>query len=409
MRILILTQWCTPEKAFKSVPFARELVKLGHKVYVLTGFPNYPVGRLYPGYKIRPWAYEEIDSIPVHRVALYPSHDRSPIKRILNYTSFAFSASTFGPFLIPKVDVAYVFHPPATIGLPATIFKLLRGIPFVIDIQDLWPDTLTVTGMFNNKVGLAMVGRFCRFVYSQAARIVVLSPGFKERLSARGVPPDKIEVIYNWCDESSLSEADYDKKLARELGLTDRFNVLFAGNMGLGQALDAVLDSAKILQDSVPKIQFVFIGSGLCEPFLKERAQKMNLRNVRFLPRRQISEIPPVFALADVLLVHLKDDPLFRITIPGKTQVHLHVGKPILIGVRGDATDLVLRAGAGISCTPEDSDSIANAVVKMYKMPREKLDEMGRNGRRFYDRELAREIGVKKFVAIFSDVVKKSF
>ena len=407
MRILILTQWFQPESFFKGLPFAKELVKRGHEVHVLTGFPNYPGGRLYPGYKVKLWDYEEMDGIPVYRVVLYPSHDNSAIGRILNYISFAMSASLIGLFLIPKVDVVYVYHPPATIGLPAIIFKLLRGIPFVYDIQDLWPDTLQITGMFNNRLGLQIVHKWCYFIYKQAARIVVLSPGFKEKLRERGVPRDKIEVIYNWTTEEDVLDNRPDECLAQELGLAGRFNVVFAGNMGLGQDLDAVLDAAGILLVQGPNVQFVFLGGGVDEPRLKERVKKMNLLNVIFLPRRLATDMSPIYAIADVLLVHLKDHPLFRITIPGKIQAYLHFGKPIIIGVRGDAADLVQQAGAGITCEPENPKSIADAVAKMSQMPLEKLDEMGKNGRRFYERELSLNVGVSRFDKLFREVVSK--
>lgn len=402
----MLTQWFNPEPTFKGLSFAKELIRLGHEVEVLTGFPNYPGGKVYDGYRIRPMQHETLEGVSVLRVPLYPSHDTSSIGRIANYGSFAFSAATIGSLLTKPADVMYVYHPPATVGLPASIIHLLRRIPFVYDIQDLWPDTLAATGMLNNKLVLSMVDKWCGFVYNQASRIVVLSPGFKEALCARGVPSDKVEVIYNWCDENQIQTAGRDEDLARKLGLAGRFNIVFAGTMGKAQALDAVLDAAGLLKDRYPVIQFVLVGGGVEVERLQQKAKKMQLANVLFLPRRPVSEIGQILNLADVLLVHLKDDPLFKITIPSKMQAYMAAGRPILVGVRGDAADLVECAKAGISCAPENPISIAESVEQLFAMLRTQLEAMGNNGREYYERELSLRVGVRRFEEIFKSVAR---
>ena len=406
MRILILSQWFYPEPNFKGLPFAKELRKLGHEVEVLTGFPNYPGGKLYNGYKIKFFQREIIDGVPILRVPLYPSHDNSAIKRIENYMSFALSASFMGVFGVRRPDVIYVYHPPATIGLPALFLHLLRQAPFIYDIQDLWPDTLAATGTVENRTALWMVDKWCRFIYRQAAKIVVLSPGFKEMLIKRGVPRHKIEVIYNWCEDSKIQSKGRNDALARELGMTGRFNVVFAGTMGKAQALDAVLEAACLLRDKLPKIQFVFVGGGIDVDRLKKKVIENGLRNVLFLPRRPPSEIGDILSLADVLLVHLKDDPLFKITIPGKTQAYMAAGRAILMAVKGDCAELVKKAKAGLICEPENPQDIVRAVARFYKMSNKELNLMGSNGRRFYEQKLAISIGAARFEEIFKSVVK---
>jgi glycosyltransferase involved in cell wall biosynthesis len=401
----MLTQWFDPEPTFKGLLLAKELAKRGHAVEVLTGFPNYPGGKIYAGYKIKLFQREMMDGIPIFRVPLYPSHDNNSINRIANYTSFALSASIIGIFGVKRPDVIYVYHPPATIGLPALFLHLLRCTPFVYDIQDLWPDTLEATGMLANRTVLWLVDRWCRFIYSQAGKIVVLSPGFREMLSRRDVPEHKIEVIYNWCDENHLQVRVRNEDLARELGMGERFNVVFAGTMGKAQALDAVLEAACLLRDRLPNVQFVFVGGGIDVDRLKGKAIEQGLSNVLFLSRRSPSEIGNILNLADVLLVHLRDDPLFRITIPGKTQAYMAIGRPILMGVRGDAAALVEKAGAGLTCAPEDPQNIADAVERFYNMSREKLDLMGHNGKIFYEHELSLSIGARRFEEIFQSVV----
>jgi colanic acid biosynthesis glycosyl transferase WcaI len=390
-----------------GLPFAKELVKLGHEVQALTGFPNYPRGKLYTGYRIKLFQREIMDGITVLRVPLYPSHDSSGIKRFFTYISFALSAAIIGTWTIKRPDVVYVHLSPVTTCIPACVIRLLRGTRLVYNIQDLWPDSLSASGMFQNRFGLWLVDRCCRMFYRAASRIVVLSPGFKEELCKRGVPGDRIEVIYNWCDDSNIYSISKDPALANELGLVGRFNIIFAGNMGKMQALGAVLEAAEIVQPRCPHVQFVFIGGGTEVDNLKRRAKDMRLKNVLFLERRPVYQIGSILSLADVLLVHLKDVPLFRITIPSKTQAYLAAGKPILMGVRGNAADLVTKAGAGLLCEPENPRSIAQMVLKLQAMPEVELAAMGENGKRFYEQELSLRVGVKRFEAVFRSVEKR--
>lgn len=404
MRILILSQWFDPEPTFKGLAFAKELVKLGHQVEVLTGFPNYPGGKIYPGYRIKLLQRETIDGISIIRVPLYPSHDSSSLRRIINYISFALFAAVWGTLLVQRADVMYVYHPPATVGFTASVISMVRGIPFVYDIQDLWPDTLAATGMLKNPNILKLVDKGCTFIYRHAAKIVVLSPGFKEMLVTRGVSAKKVEVIYNWCDEVNIQKR-YNSKLNEIQCLTGKFNIVFAGTMGKAQALDAILDTAKIINCSQPKVQFVFVGGGIEVEKLKQRTVSIGLSNVLFLPRIPMEDIGCLLKQVDVLLVHLRDDPLFKITVPSKTQAYMAAGRPILMAVRGDAANLVEIANAGLTCIPEDPSSIAAAVEKLSRMERQELDDMGQRGRNFYETELSLAVGTSKFETIFNSLV----
>ena len=408
MRILFITFYFQPEPNLPMcLPLARELTKLGHDVEVITGFPNYPGGKIYEGYRTKLAFRETLEGVPIVRIPLYPSHDRSAFRRVASYMSFAFTASTLGLVLAKPADAAFVYQGPITLGLPSLLFKVLRSVPFVFNIQDLWPDTLPATGMFHSKLGLKLVDVWCNFVYKYASKIVVISPGFKQKLCERGVPNDKVEVIYNWCDDTLIHPADPSPKLRKKLGLENRFNIVFAGNMGKAQALHAILEAANIVACDCPRVQFVFVGSGIEEDFLKQKAADMGLNNVLFIERQPMSEIGKILSLADVLVVHLKDEPLFRITVPGKTQAYLAVGRPILIGVKGNAADLVTEAKAGLACAPENPDSIAEVVRKFAAMSKDQLDAMGASGRRFYEQEISLAVGTRKFEKIFEAVAKK--
>jgi glycosyltransferase involved in cell wall biosynthesis len=397
LRILLLSQWFDPERFFKGLVFAKELQRRGHEVEVLTGFPNYPGGKLYPGYRVRPWQREVMGGVLVTRVALYPSHDRSAWKRILNYLSFAASAGLLGPWLVRRPDVIYVYHPPLTVGVAAMALSLLLRAPFVYDVQDLWPDTLAATGMVRWGVALRVVDWWSRLVYRRAARIAVLSPGFKWALVRRGVPEEKIEVIYNWSDEEVLRGSEGGGSSRAELGMGPGFVVLFAGTMGMAQGLDTVLGAAQLCVERGIPVEFVMAGGGVERERLEAKAAAMGLGNVRFVGRIPAERIGGYLAAADALLVHLKDDPLFRITIPSKTQAYLAMGRPLLMGVAGDAGVLVKRAGAGIVFAPEDAGAMVNAIERLAGMDEAERAEMGATGRRFYDRELAMGVGVAQF------------
>lgn len=404
-RVLLLTQWFDPEPAFKGLVFARELVRQGFDVEVVTGFPNYPGGKVYAGYKIKLIQRDCIDGVQVTRLPLYPNHGQSAIKRVLNYASFAASALVYGLFMTKRADVMYAYHPPLTVGVAASLIRWVRGIPLVYDIQDMWPDTLRATGMLNNHRALSLVGRVCDWVYRRVDQLVVLSPGFKRLLVQRGVLESKIDVIYNWADESALKSPEGAVPAA--FPAADRFRVVFAGNMGKAQALDAVLDAAAVLQARGSRASLVMLGGGVEVSRLQARALEMKLGNVVFLPPVPMSEVGTVLAAADVLLVHLRKDPLFEITIPSKTQAYMAVGRPLLMAVNGDAADLVRQAKCGLTAESENPQALADAVDALAVMPADKLKTMGENASRFYREALGLQVGVAKFAAVFESLSRK--
>jgi len=379
LRILILTQWYPPEPALLLQELAQTLLARGHDVTVLTGFPNYPSGMLYPGYHVRLRQREVLAGVPVVRVPLYPEHSRSGAGRMLNYVSFALSSALLGPWLLKRPDVIFVYHPPLTIGLPATLLSRLWRVPFVYQIQDMWPETLHATGMLRNERLLNLVSSFAQFVYARASRIFVISPGFRRNLLDKGVPAEKVYVISNWAEFEDGSLGEGDCELATSLGLAGRFNVMFAGNMGEAQGLETVIEAAALLRD-LPEVQFVLVGDGVASPRLKQAVQEKNLPNVRFLGRYPQQTMPSLYALADVLLVHLKNEPLFEITIPHKVLTYLGAGKPILAAVAGDAASLVIEAGAGIACPPENPQALCDAVRCLYSMSIEERQTLGEHG-----------------------------
>lgn len=407
MKILILSQWYPPEPGLLQQELAQTLMAHGHLVTVLTGFPNFPSGQLYPGYRVKIWQKETIAGVSVVRVPLYPEHSRSRIKRVLNYLSFSLSASVLGGIIIARPDVMFVYHPPLTVGIPAYILSRLWRIPFVYQVQDMWPETLEATGMLNNTAILKAIGQFAKWLYKKAAAICVISPGFHDNLIKKGVPAGKIHVVSNWVDPEVYYVAELDNYLAEELKLSKRFNVMFAGVFGLAQGLEVVLQAAGLLHD-LPDIQFVLVGDGIVLPELKKMASDKGLSNVLFMGRYPQDRMPGLYALADVLLVHLKDDPLFRITIPHKTLTYLASGKPIIAAVAGDTAAVVLQANAGLACEPGDPAALADAVKILYQLEKEELKRMGFNGRQAAQNLYSREHLVGKIEAALHQVAGSS-
>lgn len=405
-RVLILTQWFDPEPTFKGLVFARELVRQGFEVEVVTGFPNYPGGKIYPGYRVKLVQREVIDGVEITRVPLYPSHGQSAVGRILNYVSFAASSLLYGVFRARKPDVIYAYHPPLTVGIAAVLIRMFRRVPVVYDIQDMWPDTLKATGMFSNEKALKVVSSVCSWVYARVDQIVVLSPGFKRLLIERGVPEVKVDVIYNWCAEDMISSPLAVKP--ENFPDASRFRILFAGNMGKAQALDSVVEAAVLLQKQAPGLMFVFLGAGLEVERLKNLVADKGLENICFLPGVSMLEVGAYLAHADALMVHLKKDPLFAVTIPSKTQAYMVAGKPVIMAVEGDAAELIRAADCGVISEPENPSSLAAAAVKLMDTSSIERERMAASGKDHYWQHLSLKVGAKRFGDHFHRLSKDS-
>jgi glycosyltransferase involved in cell wall biosynthesis len=400
---LTLSQWYVPEPGFKIHTLARDLLSRGHEVTSITGFPNYPQGKIYSGYRQRLWQWEQMDGVRVLRLPLYPEHSRSAVRRTLNYLSFAASASALAPVMCNSADVMWVYQPPLTVGIPAVWIKLLRRIPFIYEIQDMWPETLAATGMMTSNRGARLVSWLAQQIYRQATAITVISKGFKRNLMNKGVPADKIHVIPNWANEEIYRPVPRDEALAVAHQMNGRFNIVYGGNLGVAQAMGNVLEAAALLRD-VDQIQFVLIGGGVEAETLQRAARERGLDNIRFIAQQKEESMPQFFALADALLVHLKRDPLFEITIPSKTIAYLACGRPILCTVSGDAAEVVREADAGVICAPENPSALAQTVRELHAMTTERRERMGQAGRQAFLRNYTRGVLMDRYEALFEAV-----
>lgn len=398
MKILLVTQFFDPEPTFKGLLLARELHRRGHAVEVLTGFPNYPEGRIHEGWHQRPVDRREVDGVTVTRVPLWPSHDRSGLRRALTYGSFAASAS-IAALLVRRPDVVHVYHPPATTGLAALVLKHLRGVPFVLDVQDLWPDSLTSTGMLRGRAPVALASALVRRVTAAAEHVVTLSPGMTRLVAERSRRPEAVSTLLNWTYEDDIEQAGASEARAER---TSPFVATFAGNLGPAQGLDTLLDAAALLSDR-PDVRIRVVGDGIDAARLRRRAEEERLTAVEFVGRVPVGEVGQHLAASDALIVHLRDEPLFRVTVPSKTQAYLLAGRPIVMAVRGDAAELVERAGAGVVVPPEDAGALAEALLRLADLPPSAREAMGRAGRRWYDSELSLRRGVERLERVLEN------
>jgi len=348
---------------------------------------------------------EVLDGVPIIRLAHYPNHSASGWKRFTSYTSFSLMASMLGPSLVRRPDVVHVYQGPTTLCLPAMLFSAFFKAPYVLDVADIWPDSVNASGMLTFRGGAAVLDFWCNLTYRLAGKVIVPSEGHRTTLLKRGVRSDKIEVVYHWCDESKMLKEKSDTQAAYEFGMSGKFNIVFAGNMGKVQALDSVLIAANNLKNDLPHVQFVFVGDGVELDHLKEFASRLTIGNVIFIPRQPIERIGRILSAADALLIHLKDGPLSRIAIPQKTQAYMAVGRPIIMAVYGDSADLVRRAEAGLVCEPESPEAITNAVRALLQMTPQERQTFGSKGRSFYNQELSFAVGVRQMVSIFEDAI----
>ena len=392
MRILVVSQYFWPEN-FRINDLVAGLVEKGHEVTVLTGHPNYPAGRFFPGHGWFRRTRERYHGAEVIRVPLVPRGAGGGIHLTLNYISFAAFGCIFGPLRARgRYDVIFVFAPsPITVCLPAIIIKALRNIPLILWVQDLWPESLSATGAVKSPGILRWVGRMVGFIYGRCDLILVQSEAFfpaiaklwKQERNVRYFP-NSAESLYR----PIALEADADERRLMPQG----FRVVFAGNIGAAQDFPTILAAAEILRDRAD-IQWVIIGDGRRAPWVKDEVLRRGLQqNIHFLGYHPIETMPRFFQLADVLLVTLRADPIFSLTMPSKIQSYMACQRPIVAGLDGEGGRVVEESGAGFCVPAENPEALANAIVKIYSLSAVERVEMGRRARNYFDAHFDRSM-----------------
>lgn len=404
MRIAFITHWFDPEGGAAAGPgiIARALAERGHEIHVVTGYPIYPDGEVFDGYSLRLYSRELMDGMIVHRFPTYPSHDSTAFKRFANYCTYSIAGAIGAVAVTPRLDCAFVYSTPATAAFPGVTLRALRKVPFVVQIQDLWPQTVTASGMLGPRLSPyadRLLNPFCDLVYRSANRIAVTSPGMAELIAARGINRGKITVVPNWADEESFRPVSRDQRMASQLGLTAKTVVMYAGNFGVMQDLTSVIHAAEQLQD-LTDLQIALVGAGVMKRRLEQMVREKSLDNVVFVPPQPFDRMAEVLALGDAQLVTLKTETLFRSTTPSKLQANMAAGRPIIGAVAGDAAAVIEDSKAGFVATPGDATALAMAIRMFHQTSSEERSRMERNALAYYTREFSKDRVVARLEAL---------
>lgn len=363
MHILVLSDNFPPEvnaPATRTFEHAREWVRAGHRVTVVTCAPNFPQGRVFPGYRNRLVQRERLEGIDVVRVWSYITRNEGFLKRTLDYASYMASATVAGLFL--RADVILATSPQFFTAVAGGALGALRRRPWVFEVRDLWPESIVAVGAMRPGRALRALERLEMALYRRAARIVVVTEAFRERLVARGVPEGKIVVVPNGIDPAWLEAAPDGRAVRRRLGLEEKFVVGYVGTHGMAHGLEVFLEVAPEVARRWPQVHFLFVGDGAEKPRLVAEAARRGLRNVTFHDLVPKAEVGAFLAAMDVGLVPLRDRPTFRTVLPSKIFEYAALGVPILLGVEGEARRLVERYEAGVPFAPENGAAFLEAL-----------------------------------------------
>lgn len=387
MKILVLTQYFWPE-AFRINDVVQGLLERGHEVTVCTALPNYPGGRFFAGYSLLGPYRENFGGAEVRRAPLVPRGGGGRLRLALNFASHALSASLLAPWLARgRHDAILVYEPsPITIGIPGRVMRMLKGVPLVFWVQDLWPQSLSATGAAGNTWLLGAVDRLVRWIYRGCDRVVVQSRAFVDVIASQGVPRERIAYLPNSAEVFYRRvEAPPDPALPRG------FRVMFAGNIGAAQDFPTILAAAERLRDR-HDIHWLVLGDGRMRPWVESEIAARGLgATVHLLGSHPPESMPQWFAQADAMLATLRREPIFAYTIPSKIQSYLACGKPVIAALDGEGARVVEEAGAGWAVPAEDPQALADAVLAASRMSRAEREAMGNRGEAYFREHFERE------------------
>ena len=390
MKVLIVTQYFWPE-SFRINDLALGLRDRGHEVTVYTGKPNYPEGRFFDGYGFFGRAREDFEGVRLLRVPLIPRGHGGPVRLFFNFLSFALIASVLAPFRCRgPYDAILVYEPsPVTVGLPAVVLRWVQRAPVIFWAQDLWPEALSATGAVRSKAVLGLVDRLVRFIYRHCDLLLVQSRAFAPHVQAQGVPANRVRYFPNSA-EALYEPAAVGPEAPEHRLLPGGFRVLFAGNIGAAQDFETIVAAAERLRNE-RDIHWVIVGDGRMQSWVRSEIDRRKLdATVHLLGRHPVQSMPRFFALADALLVTLRNEPIFSLTIPTKIQSYLACGRPLVAALDGEGARVVQESGSGLAVRAGDAAALADAVLALRRMPAAAREAMGQSGRRYFQQHFER-------------------
>ncbi len=383
-RIVIVSQYFWPE-TFKGNDIAVDFVKRGYQVTVLTGKPNYPQGKFYSGYSFFKKPTEIYKGINIIRVPLIPRGNNN-LLLILNYLSFIFFGSWAALFRIKgSIDIIFVQQlSPVTVALPAILLKKIKKVPLILWVLDLWPESITATTNINNTLILNLLKRLVHFVYQSSDRILISSKNFKISITQiLGKTSKPIDYFPNWAEDVFLESVNKPSQfeLPEQSG---NFNIIYAGNIGEAQDFESVLKAVELTRTA--HINWVFIGDGRKKKWIEIEKQKRNLSNLFLLGRYPLEDMPSIFQKADAMLVSLKNEPIFELTVPAKIQAYLASGKAILGMLNGEGAQIINQSGAGLACQAGQADELAQNAIRLSQLPQKEHLQKERHAKKYYQK-----------------------
>lgn len=403
MRLLVVSQYFWPEN-FRINDLVVELVKRGHQVTVLTGLPNYPDGKVFSEFQGDSVKFQEYEGARIVRAPMMP-RGQGGLRLILNYFSFAVSASFWGLWKLrgEKFDVIFAYEPsPITVGLPAALLRAVKHAPLVFWVLDLWPETLRAIGVIRSKTALRIVGKLVAFIYKRCDLILAQSRSFMPEIYKYAGRNRCVYYFPSW------AESVFDVKNAEpatEVSLqSEGFTVVFAGNIGDAQDFPAILAAAEKLKP-FQGIRWLIVGDGRMAEWVRNEIKQRKLQEcVHMLGRFPVERMPSFFKHADALLVSLKDESVFSMTIPGKLQSYLAAGIPVIAMLNGEGADVVESSRAGVVCAAGDPDGLASAVIKLMKMTNTERATLGQNGLNVAARDFSRNVLISRLEQWLIDI-----
>lgn len=403
VKLLLVTQYYPPENSLIAAPVARLLAERGHEVKVLTGFPNHPEGRLFDGF-VQRWRAREYDGlVKVLRVPLFVDHSTSTLRRSLNYLSFGLSAATARGFA-KDADVVYVYATQMTPALGPWLWRLTGGAPYVLHVQDLWPDSITGSSMISSghsaRTVDAVLTPWLKSTYRHAAAVIGIAPTMVEMLVRRGVERRKAHLVYNWANEQGQSAENTELPGSDET----RTSVLYGGNVGDMQDLETAIRAAHQARDA--GIHLTMVGDGVALPRVRALVEELGSTNIDFkgrVPRAQMHEF---YGAADYALITLKDLPTFRGTIPSKFQASLSHGVPVITTVQGDLRKLVEDLSVGFTAEAEDVNSLEAAFRAAAASTSNDRERMAARARDAYADRFSLDAGISAIESILLEAAQ---
>ena len=407
MKVLVISQYFWPEN-FRINDLVSEWIKRGHEVVILTGVPNYPMGKVFDAYKKTPQDFMAFEGAQIFRAPVI-ARGSSRFGLALNYVSFVISSFIYGAWRLRGVqpDVIFVYEPsPVTVGLPAVWLGKIKKIPVVFWALDLWPDTLTAVGAVRSPTVLRWIGRLVQYIYNRCTLILGQSRGFMGSIANYCNEPTKIRYFPSWSEDVFTNTG---VNPAPEIPvLKHGFTVLFAGNIGEAQDMTAVLDAAEQLRTQ-SHIRWVIVGDGRKSDWVHAEVVRRGLQDQVLMPGRfPIERMPSFYAHADALLVSLKSDPVFSMTIPGKVQTYLMTGIPLLGMLDGEGAAVIQDAHVGLTCPAGDSAALAKKVLELAAISAEKRQHLGKNGQSYALKEFGRSQLMDRMEVLLAEAIGMS-